>query len=672
MGISIYNLKKWIRMLSNKSVEHVNQGEGKIYSLSKVKGYYNDLTEKVTKQKNDSNIPVFKTERGNEIFFPIEIFQYGLGAYDLFLLEKENTMLKKFKACVDWAVINQQVDGAWSCFFFDSPDAPYSAMAQGEGASLLVRAYLAFNDCKYLSAATKATEYMQIPIEKGGTTKYVGDEVYLKEFTHKPTVLNGWIFSLFGLYDYLKVKTDEKTKDIYTRSIQTIAKHLVDFDNGYWSKYNRESMLASPFYHHLHIAQLKVLYDITGEEIFNDYSRKWHDYSNKSFNRVKAFIIKAIQKLLEKKQTESAFVDRTIKVMQIMPEFRLAGAEIMAENLSVSLFESNFPMCVASLYDDRSAITDRLTKKNIPVFYLRKKRGWDLRVVYRLFKLFKKEKPYVVHTHRYVLPYVVPAAIFAKVPVRVHTIHNVANKEVGKLQRVLNRFFYKHCRVVPVSISPRIKQTVMEEYRLLDDQAPMVYNGIDLTKCIGKENYNVYTNGKITILHIGRFSEQKNHTGLVESFKIIHDENPEVTLKLIGGGGLEQEIKEKVKELGLWDCVEFLGIKSDVYPYLYNADIFVLPSLWEGMPITLIEAMATGLPIVATNVGGVPDMIQNDVSGLLVDTSKVQIAQAIMKLTKDSNLRQQLGSAAKVASKQFSAQEMARKYSLIYMKKTKK
>ena len=302
MGLSIYNIKKWTRMLTGRSIEHVNQGVGIIYSLSEVKGYYNDLTEKVTKGKNynEVKLPVLKTENGLDILFPIAIFQYGLGAYDLFLLKKENIFLDKFKICVDWTFDNQQKDGSWNNFFFEQPDAPYSSMAQGEGVSLLVRAYKEYNDEKYFLAAKKAINFLITPIENGGTTKYVNNEVFLQEFTNKPTVLNGWIFSLFGLYDYLKIVNDEKISDIYNRSVQTMIKHMKDFDNGYWSKYDINCIIASPFYHRLHIAQLKVMYEITGVIIFRDYFKNWIGYTKKPFNRYRAFVVKAMQKIAEK------------------------------------------------------------------------------------------------------------------------------------------------------------------------------------------------------------------------------------------------------------------------------------------------------------------------------------------------------------------------------------
>jgi glycosyltransferase involved in cell wall biosynthesis len=355
---------------------------------------------------------------------------------------------------------------------------------------------------------------------------------------------------------------------------------------------------------------------------------------------------------------------RENKVMLLMPEFGLAGAEIMVENLAVALAKDGINICVVSLYDYKSAITERLENQNIKVIYLGKSKGLDFKVFYKLYKLFKYQKPNIIHTHRYVLPYVMPVALLSKIPVKIHTIHNMAKNEVGKLQRKINYFFYKYSLVIPVSISPIVKESVIKEYNLSDEQVPMVYNGIDLEKCIQKQEY--INNGIITVLHIGRFTEQKNHIGLIESFKLVHDAVPNTVLKLIGTGDLEPYIRQKVMELKLEDCVEFLGLKHDVYPYLNESDIFVLPSLWEGMPITLIEAMATGLPIVATSIGGVPDMIDNNVTGLLVNTNKEDISAAILKLVEDDKLRQELGKAAMIASERFSVNEMKNQYITLY------
>lgn len=351
--------------------------------------------------------------------------------------------------------------------------------------------------------------------------------------------------------------------------------------------------------------------------------------------------------------------------MQIMPEFDLGGAEIMAENLSYSLLDEGVNVTIVSLYDFRSPITERIMNKNIPLFFLEKKKGLDFRMYLKLYNLFKTESPDVIHTHRSSIIYAVPAACLARIPVRIHTIHNTAYKELEKPLRILARFFYKFLRVIPVSISPEIKKTVVKEYRLPENRVPMIYNGLNFTQTPSPKRQ---VNGSLTLLHIGRFTEQKNHEGLLEIFRIVHSANPKTKLQLIGTGHLLDKIKRQAEVLGLKDSVEFLGQRSDVLPYLRSADIFVLPSLWEGMPITLIEAMASGLPIVATNVGGVPDMLTNKITGLITSIDNDAFAHAVLRLVSDSELRNNLGQNAAVAAEAFSAKRMAKSYLELYQK----
>lgn len=359
---------------------------------------------------------------------------------------------------------------------------------------------------------------------------------------------------------------------------------------------------------------------------------------------------------------------KKIKIMQIIPEFDLAGAEIMVENLLISLSQIGYDVYGVSLYNKKTAITERLKKEKIPVIFLNKKRGIDLKIFIRLYKLFKKEKPYVIHTHRYVMPYVIPAAVLSRVPRKIHTIHSISKKEVSKSRRRFHSFFYKHCNVIPVTISPLVKDSVLEEYKFLTPTIPMIYNGINLTNCLPKDNYNI-NNNEIKIIHIGRFAEPKNHIGLINSFKLIVDKYKYAKLILIGTGELENVILQKVIDLKLEKNIVFMGQQPNVYKYLHDADIFILPSLWEGMPITLIEAMSTGLPIVATKVGGIPDMIEDDFSGLLVEPKEEQISSAVVRLINDNKLREKLGKNALLSSKKFSATYMALEYLKIYQSK---
>lgn len=288
-------------MITGKSILHVNQPIGKVYSKYEIKGYYNDLTEKVLKGNlSKDELPKVEEKKGKLIEFPGAIFQYGLGAYDLFLTKKDEKYLKIFSNSLKWAINNATEDGGWNIFKDDSNKNQFSSMTQGQGASLLLRGYIQYNDSKYLELAKKAIYFMIKPLEEDGTTKYSNDDVYLKEFPNEPVVLNGWIFSIFGLYDYLLVNPkDEKIKKIYNTTIKTLAKELNKFDLKYWSRYDIKNRIASPFYHHLHIQLLRVLKELTDDKIFEDFANKFENYEKNKIYKIKAFILKAIQKIKE-------------------------------------------------------------------------------------------------------------------------------------------------------------------------------------------------------------------------------------------------------------------------------------------------------------------------------------------------------------------------------------
>lgn len=294
-------LKKWIKILKGNSDLHVNQDEGKIYSKDKVKGYYNDLTEKINWYQgyDKSGIPLVMNYKGERIYFPITISQYALGNYDLYLMTNEKIYYKQFTNSVRWLIDNQDIQGGWNVL--NSMGCKYSAMAQGEGVSVLTRAFIEFNDSKYLNAAVKASELMLKPIKNGGTARYVKDNLYFEEFAKlKPSlVLNGWIFTIFGLFDIAKLSDDKNYADMLNITLKTLEGELVNYDCGYWSYYDQCGHLASPFYHRLHIAQLNVLYDLFHIKNFKVISERWESYLLNKFKKGKAIIFKIWQKIKE-------------------------------------------------------------------------------------------------------------------------------------------------------------------------------------------------------------------------------------------------------------------------------------------------------------------------------------------------------------------------------------
>ena len=353
-----------------------------------------------------------------------------------------------------------------------------------------------------------------------------------------------------------------------------------------------------------------------------------------------------------------------MKVIQVMPDFPLAGAEIMCENLIYALKKQGVKVVAVSLFTRKTPITERLESAGIKIVYLDKKPGLDISIIGKLYKLFKEERPTAIHTHRYVMQYAIPAAVLAGIKRRIHTVHSVAQKELRKPARKLAKLFYSCFRVTPVALSQAVKKTIIEEYKLCPDAVPVIHNGIDLSKCIVKKDYSF--GDTFTILHIGRFQTEKNHSMLIKAFSKFHTQRADSKLFLIGDGPQKKIIEDLVLELGLGDSVEFLGLQTNVYGYLYNADLFALPSLYEGIPMTLIEAMGTGLPIVASNVGGIPDMVVNGESATLVNVDEDQLAVAFSEMYNDERMRNQYGQRVLALSSKFSSETMAIKYIELY------
>jgi len=354
-----------------------------------------------------------------------------------------------------------------------------------------------------------------------------------------------------------------------------------------------------------------------------------------------------------------------MKIVQVIPSFCFGGAEIMCENLIYALRALGHEVLAVSLYNEHTPISRRMEAAGVRIEYLDKKLGLDLSMVGKLTKILKRERPRVVHTHLDVIKYAAAAAKLAGVQTCVHTVHSVAHKEAeGRVQKIINNTYYTLGWSKPVALSPEVRDTIASFYNMDRERIPVIFNGVDLSRCIPKEDY---TAGEtVSILHVGRFDVPKNHAGLLRAFRKLVDRGLSCHLHLVGDGDLRPGMEALAEELELTKHVTFHGMQSNVYPYLQKADVFVLPSLYEGMPMTIIEAMGTGLPIAATQVGGIPDLLRSGESGLLVPCEEAAVADALETLVKDAALRERLGRKAKQDSLRFSAQTMAEQYCEIY------
>ena len=356
-----------------------------------------------------------------------------------------------------------------------------------------------------------------------------------------------------------------------------------------------------------------------------------------------------------------------MKIMQVIPYFCFGGAETMCENLTYALTELGHEVVVVSLISDRTPIARRMEEAGIRIRYLDKKLGLDLSMFPKLISVMKQERPDVVHTHLNVIKYAAMAAKLAGVPACVHTVHSVADKEAeGRLQKISNGFYFRHDWSVPIALSGEIQETISDFYRMDKERIPVIRNGVDLSKCMVKEDYSLHA--PIRLIHVGRFDVPKNHAGLLRSFAKLRETYPDSCLHLLGDGDLRPDMEKLALELGIADSVQFYGMQANVYPHLREADLFLLPSIYEGNPMSIIEAMGTGLPIAATTVGGIPDMLRNKETALLVPCDEEAFCDACMELLGDENLRHTLGKQALADSVRFSAEFMAQQYCDVYRK----
>ena len=354
-----------------------------------------------------------------------------------------------------------------------------------------------------------------------------------------------------------------------------------------------------------------------------------------------------------------------MKVIQVIPSFALAGAENMCATLTLELANLGCEICAISLYDVHSALTEKLEQNGIRIYYLGKKRGFDHSIIRKISSIYKKEKPDVVHSHLYATPYAMIPAIRIGIGKRIYTLHSVAQEESTNLGKRVNKFLFRH-RVVPVALSGLVQDSAVRVYGLPKSRIPIVFNGVKLENCLPKNDYELH--GDFKIIHVGSLSPRKNHLCLIAAFKSFHDRHPESELWLIGEGAERRAIENCIAANGLAGNVKLFGLQSNVYPYLHEADVFALPSIYEGMPMSIIEAMGTGLPIVATSVGGIPDMIENGKEGILVENKAESLAEAFEEYYCSENLREERGQKAKERAQEFSATAMAEQYLKIYKK----
>ena len=271
---------------------------GPYYMLFDEKAEYNGF-------KDGNGIPMLNYQGSIGLQYnPIAIAQWGLGNYNKWVMHPNDSYYEKFIKSANWLTSNLEDNQfglkVWNHKFdFEYRDllkSPwYSGLAQGQGISLLVRAYKETQKQKYKIAAFQAFEVFTKPIRHGGVsfTDKNGLDWIEEYIVDPPThILNGFIWGLWGVYDFALMFNDKNAMALFEKYTKTITLELRTYDTGFWSLYEHSgtymNMLASNFYHKLHIVQLRIMYLLTSIELFNQFAIRWESYSKSSFYKIRA------------------------------------------------------------------------------------------------------------------------------------------------------------------------------------------------------------------------------------------------------------------------------------------------------------------------------------------------------------------------------------------------
>jgi sugar transferase (PEP-CTERM/EpsH1 system associated) len=364
---------------------------------------------------------------------------------------------------------------------------------------------------------------------------------------------------------------------------------------------------------------------------------------------------------------------KKIKLAHIVLNLNTGGLERLVLDIVEKTSQPFQPIIIC--LKENGDLSNNIEKLGIKVLNLNKNDRFDPKSIYKLYNLLKKEKISIVHTHNFAASlYGSLSARIAGIPVVIHTEHGT-----HLYPQFRRRFIRKIISILidkTVSVSDQIKQTLISQDHISKNRIMTILNGVDINKyshkCdteIKNKRKELNIDEKIKVIGIvARLSAEKDHENLLQAFSIVTKDIQYVNLIIIGDGILRDELEKKSKKLGLEDKVFFLGLRQDIPELLSIMDLFVLSSIREGIPLTILEAMVAGLPIVATSVGGIPEVIINEETGILVPSKNpTALANAIVRILSDSSLAQRMGSKGNERIKEtFSIQRTIAEYERLY------
>ena len=285
------------------------------------------------------------------------------------------------------------------------------------------------------------------------------------------------------------------------------------------------------------------------------------------------------------------------------------------------------------------------------------------------FKLIKKIKPDVIHSHSADLGFFISfPAMFYNISV-INTCHGVTfpDKQYSFIKRFAEKFFLKHGRFERIITVDKNSLRFFRDIKI--NNAVYIPNGVDIER-FDRQRLEKRDNQKIRFLFVGRLEEQKGVKYLILAAKILMSNIKNLQIILVGEGSQREALECLTKENGLEECVIFWGsVDEDVLIELYStSDIFVLSSIWEGLPLTILEAWAARLPVITTNVGGIPEICVNGENALIVPPKDPEaLADAMIGILEDEMLAKKMGkNGRKLVEKKYTWERIAAKVLDVY------
>lgn len=342
-----------------------------------------------------------------------------------------------------------------------------------------------------------------------------------------------------------------------------------------------------------------------------------------------------------------------MKILHIIPDLHGGGAQKFCIDLCNELVHTD-EVTVCSLFDvEDHMFMARALNPKIELITLNKQLGLDHTIFIKLYHLIQNGGYDVINTHLRALFYASPAIILKR-PNTFHTVHNMAHKETNAKSRLIYRMLFRFFNVTPVGISHEVLRSIQDEYS--PNYNLLIENGTKRLKATEqidtvREEISGYCQNRDTkvFLSIGRIEEQKNHRMLVETFNRLLDEGENVILLIIGDDPYFQKpLLTQLKEMSR-EAIHFLGMKQNIADYLICSDAFCLSSLYEGLPITLLESMSLGVIPICTPAGGIVDVISHRHNGLLSEDISLEsfYSQIKLFLSFDSETRSSLSQQGK-------------------------